>query len=76
VEEEEANDDDSAAASEARLCGAIDTTGILRAVGGSKRAFSASALRTSVCDCNVIRTDSAEVMQPLHARQSFRLICA
>ena len=32
--------------------------------------------RTSVWDWRVIRTDSAEVMQPLHARQSFKLIWA
>lgn len=32
--------------------------------------------RTSVCDWRVIKTDSADVMQPLHARQSFKLIWA
>lgn len=80
------------AARDARLCGAMDSTGVLCAGDGGCGLF-ARKFRTSVWDCSVIRTDSADVMQPLgahelravsvlfrvtylHAKQSFRLICA
>lgn len=56
--------EDTEAASEARLCGAIESTGIL-CDGVPRSGLLFKALRTSVCDCRVIKTDSAEVMQPL-----------
>jgi hypothetical protein len=61
VAEEEA----SAAAREARDCGAMDSTG-MRCPGDPGLGFAARTERTSVWDWRVIRTDSAEVMQPLY----------
>ena len=57
----------SAAAREARDCGAMDNTGT-RCPGEPGEGFAARTERTSVWDWRVIRTDSAEVMQPLHGR--------
>lgn len=56
------------AAKEARDCGAMDSTGIrwsCEGLGG----FEERKLRTSRCDWAVMRTDSAEVMQPLAESQ-------
>lgn len=53
---------------------AIDTPSCEGTIGTSEKA--SSVLRTSVCDCNEMRTASADVTQPEHARQSVRLICA
>ena len=55
----------SAAAREARDCGAMESTGT-RCPGKPGEGFAARTERTSVWDWRVIRTDSAEVMQPLH----------
>lgn len=56
----------SAAAREAMDCGATDSTG-MRCPGDPGLGFAARTERTSVCDWRVIRTDSAEVIQPLYA---------
>lgn len=53
------------AASEARLCGEMDKTGIL-CEGDEQPGLLLRKLSTSVWDCSVINTDSAEVMQPLY----------
>jgi hypothetical protein len=52
------------AARDARLCGAIDKTGTL-CDGEDTSGFDARKFNTSVCDWRVMRTDSAEVIQPL-----------
>ena len=57
-------DKDTDAASDARDCGAIDTTGTFLSSTASSE-FVCRKLRTSVCDCSVISTDSADVIQPL-----------
>lgn len=52
------------AAREARLCGAMDMTGTFLDAT-SAVALEERKLRTSLWDCRVIKTDSADVMQPL-----------
>ena len=64
-EEVEVDEGASAAAREARDCGAMDRTG-MRCPGDLGLGFAARTERTSVWDWRVIRTDSAEVMQPLY----------
>jgi hypothetical protein len=55
---------ESDAAREARLCGAMDSTGILcSGEGGS--GFDCRNCSTSACDWRVMSTDSADVMHPL-----------
>ena len=49
-------------------CGAIDNTGT-RCPGNPGLGFAARTERTSVWDWRVIRTDSAEVIQPLYGFQ-------
>ena len=59
-------EEDTDAARDARDWGAIDTTGIFRSLDvGSWEAFSVRKSSTWICDCIVIRTDSADVMHPL-----------
>ena len=53
------------AARDARLCGAMESTGILCS-GVETGGLEDRKLKTSVCDCSVINTDSADVMQPLN----------
>ena len=55
-----------AATREARDCGAMVSTGT-RCPGKPWEGFAARTERTSVWDWRVIRTDSAEVMHPLHS---------
>jgi hypothetical protein len=57
-------DEEREAANEARLCGAIDSTGIL-CDGEVTSGFDSKKFRTSVWDWRVIKTDSADVIQPL-----------
>lgn len=52
------------AAREARVCGAMEITGILWE-GSVWGGFCERKLSTSVWDWSVMRTDSAEVMHPL-----------
>lgn len=61
----EPDDDEIDAARDARLCGAMESTGILCS-GVETGGLEDRKLRTSVCDCSVINTDSADVMQPLY----------
>lgn len=56
--------EDTDAASEARLCGAIEIT-VTLCDGELMSGLLLRAFKTSVCDCRVMRTDSAEVIQPL-----------
>jgi hypothetical protein len=49
-------------------CGVMDSTG-MRCPGDPGVGFAARTERTSVWDWRVIRTDSAEVMQPLYRFQ-------
>ena len=68
VPEGEVEEGARAAAREARDCGEMDSTGT-RYPGDPGFGFAARTERTSVWDWRVIRTDSAEVIQPLHGVQ-------
>lgn len=64
--------DEIDAASAASDCGDMDSTGILcdAAEGGG---FDSRKVRTSVWDWRVMRTDSADVIHPLHVSRQRRL---
>jgi hypothetical protein len=66
--------DESAAASDARLCGAIDSTGTLWD-GKDGSGFDCKKFKTSVCDWRVMRTDSADVIHPLEFQCLVNKIC-
>jgi hypothetical protein len=52
------------AAKDARHWGAIESTGTL-CDEEETSGFDSKKFNTSVCDCSVMSTDSAEVMHPL-----------
>lgn len=53
-----------------------ESTYLLLNLEGSKVEYESSAFKTSWCDCNDMRTASAEVTHPEQARQSVKEICA
>lgn len=55
------------AESEANDWGAMEITG-MRCSGDDKAGLALRKARTSACDCKVMRTDSADVIQPLRIR--------